>query len=192
MEKGLIIGISGASGTIYAHRLIAYDDLLRKKYDRIYVIETSYARKIAAYEIGYPVSTYAEKRGIPVFSEKDMDSPLASSSNLVNHDMVIVPCSLNTAAKLSHGIQDNLLLRTASSIIRLRQRLVLVIRETPLSRIDLGNLYRLAEAGAIVLPASPGFYHKPRELKDLIDFIVGKILDVLGVEHNIYRRWKAI
>ena len=192
MEKGLIIGISGASGTIYAHRLVAYDDLLRKKYDRIYVIETSYARKIAAYEIGYPISAYAEKRGIPVFSEKDMDSPLASSSNLVNHDMVIVPCSLNTAAKLSHGIQDNLLLRTASSIIRLRQRLVLVIRETPLSRIDLGNLYRLAEAGAIVLPASPGFYHKPRELKDLIDFIVGKILDVLGVEHNIYRRWKAI
>jgi len=191
LEKGLIIGISGASGTIYARRLIAYDDLLRKKYDRIYVIETGYARKIAAYEIGYPVSTYAKKKGIPVFSEEDMDSPLASSSNLVNHDMVIVPCSLNTAAKLSHGIQDNLLLRTASSIIRMKQKLVLVIRETPLSLIDLANLYKLAETGAIILPASPGFYHKPKELKDIIDFIVGKILDVLGIEHSVYPRWKA-
>ncbi len=191
MRKGLVIGVSGASGVVYTYALLNNIDLLRKYYERIYVIETRFARKIAEYEIGTTISTIAQRQGIDVFDEDDMDSILASSSNLINHDMIIVPCSLNTVAKLAHGIQDNLLLRTASSIIRMKGKLVIVFRETPLSLIDLGNLAKLARMGAIILPASPAFYHKPVEIKDLIDFIVGKILDVLDIEHNIYRRWRG-
>ncbi len=191
MRKGLVIGVSGASGVVYTYALLNNIDLLRKYYERIYVIETRFARKIAEHEIGTTISTIALRRGIDVFGEDDMDSILASSSNLIDHDMIIVPCSLNTVAKLAHGIQDNLLLRTASSIMRMKGKLVIVFRETPLSLIDLENLAKLARMGAIILPASPAFYHKPVEIKDLIDFIVGKILDVLGIEHNIYRRWRG-
>ncbi len=191
MRKGLVIGVSGASGVVYTYALLNNIDLLRKYYERIYVIETRFARKIAEHEIGTTISTIALRRGIDVFGEDDMDSILASSSNLIDHNMIIVPCSLNTVAKLAHGIQDNLLLRTASSIMRMKGKLVIVFRETPLSLIDLENLAKLARMGAIILPASPAFYHKPVEIKDLIDFIVGKILDVLGIEHNIYRRWRG-
>ena len=191
MRKGLVIGVSGASGVVYTYALLNNIDLLRKYYERIYVVETRFARKIAEHEIGTTISTIAQRRGIDVFDEDDMDSILASSSNLINHNMIIVPCSLNTVAKLAHGIQDNLLLRTASSIIRMKGKLIIVFRETPLSLIDLENLAKLARIGAIILPASPAFYHKPVEIKDLIDFIVGKILDVLGIEHNIYRRWRG-
>ncbi len=191
MRKGLVIGVSGASGVVYTYALLDNVDLLSKYYKRIYVIETRFARKIAEHEVGTTISTIAQRQGIDFFDEDDMDSILASSSNLVNHDMIIVPCSLNTVAKLAHGIQDNLLLRTASSIIRMKGKLVIVFRETPLSLIDLENLAKLARMGAIILPASPAFYHKPVEIKDLIDFIVGKILDVLGIEHNIYRRWRG-
>ncbi len=191
MRKGLVIGVSGASGVVYTYALLNNIDMLRKYYERIYVIETRFARKIAEHEIGTTISTIAQRRGIDVFGEDDMDSILASSSNLIDHDMIIVPCSLNTVAKLAHGIQDNLLLRTASSIMRMKGKLVIVFRETPLSLIDLENLAKLARIGAIILPASPAFYHKPVEIKDLIDFIVGKILDVLGIEHNIYRRWRG-
>jgi len=191
LRKGLVIGVSGASGVVYTYALLNNIDLLRKYYERIYVIETRFARKIAEHEIGTTISTIALRRGIDVFGEDDMDSILASSSNLIDHDMIIVPCSLNTVAKLAHGIQDNLLLRTASSIMRMKGKLVIVFRETPLSLIDLENLAKLARMGAIILPASPAFYHKPVEIKDLIDFIVGKILDVLGIEHNIYRRWRG-
>lgn len=192
--KKLVIGLTGASGVIYGLRLIDQCSLLREVYGEVHVVYTKNAHKVADYELGVDlIGKLKENRCINAFyRDDDWDSPLASSSNLVNTDCVIAPASLNTVAKLSTGIQDNLLLRIALSIMRIGGRLILVIRETPLSAIDLRNMYRLALSGAVILPASPAFYIKPNKVDDLIDFIVGKVMDVLGVKHSLYKRWRSV
>jgi 4-hydroxy-3-polyprenylbenzoate decarboxylase len=190
----LIIGITGASGIIYALKLIDQCPLLRKKYEYIDVIITNSSKLVARYESGINdlYGYIAGKKCISnVYEENQLDSPLASSSRLTDSEMVIVPASLNTIAKLANSIQDNLLLRTASSIMRLRNRLVIVVRETPLSSMDLRNLYILSSLGAIILPASPAFYIMPKTIDDLVLFIIGKILDVLGIKHELYKRWSG-
>jgi len=189
----LIIGITGASGIVYSVKLVSLTELLGEKYDNIYVVYTRSAEKVSEEEMGLQLSEFLKTvnglRG--VYHEDEMESPLASSSRLVGADMVIVPASMNTVAKLAAGIQDNLLLRAAISVLRLRGRLVIVPRETPFSPMDLRNLYRLSVAGAVILPASPGFYHRPRSMEDIVLFVVGKILDSLDIEHNLYLRWKT-
>jgi 4-hydroxy-3-polyprenylbenzoate decarboxylase len=189
----LVIGITGASGIVYSVKLVSLTELLGKKYDNIYVVYTRSAEKVSKEEMGLQLSEFLKTvnglRG--VYHEDELESPLASSSRLVGADMVIVPASMNTVAKLAAGIQDNLLLRAAISVLRLKGRLVIVPRETPLSPMDLRNLYRLSVAGAVILPASPGFYHRPRNMEDIVFFVVGKILDSLGIEHNLYLRWKT-
>ncbi len=190
-NPSLIIAMTGASGIIYALRLLERSSLLKSKYREIHVIYTSNAVKVALHEENLDLPGFLSKAtGVDaVYRDDDLTSRLASSSNLVSTDMVIVPASMNTVAKIANGIQDNLVTRVADSILRLRNRLIVVFRETPLSAIDLFNLYRLALSGAIVVPASPGFYIRPGSVEDLVDFIVGKVLDVLGVEHNLYKRW---
>jgi len=189
----LIIGITGASGIVYSVKLVSLTELLGEKYDDIYVVYTRSAEKVSKEEMGLQLSEFLKTvnglRG--VYHEDELESPLASSSRLVGADMVIVPASMNTVAKLAAGIQDNLLLRAAISVLRLKGKLVIVPRETPLSPIDLRNLYRLSVVGAVILPASPGFYHRPRSMEDIVFFVVGKILDSLGIEHNLYLRWKT-
>jgi 4-hydroxy-3-polyprenylbenzoate decarboxylase len=189
----LIIGITGASGIVYSVKLVSLTELLGKKYDNIYVVYTRSAEKVSKEEMGLQLSEFLKTvnglRG--VYREDELESPLASSSRLVGADMVVVPASMNTVAKLAAGIQDNLLLRAAISVLRLKGRLVIVPRETPLSPMDLRNLYRLSVAGAVILPASPGFYHRPGNMEDIVFFVVGKILDSLGIEHDLYLRWKT-
>ncbi len=190
--KGLIVAITGASGIIYALRLLENVDLLKGKYGRIEVIVSSNAVKVAKLEMDIEdLAEYirGEYRVDKVYGEDEWLSIAASSSGLVGYDMVIVPASLNTIAKIASGVQDNIILRAANSILRLRNKLVVVVRETPLSTIDLYNLYKLSSSGAVVMPASPGFYHRPKTIDELINFIVGKILDVLGVENRLYRHW---
>jgi len=191
MVLKLVIGITGASGVVYALRLIERCNLISKKYNLIDVVYTTQAEKVAYSEMGLSLRDHLSKIECihSVYREDDWDSPIASSSNLVEYDGVIVPASLNTIAKLSCGIQDNLLLRVFSSLLRLRRRVVIVVRDTPLSTIDLRNLYRLSMSGAVILPAIPAFYIKPVSIDELVDFIVGKILDVLGIQHDLYRRW---
>ncbi|MCD6196185.1 MAG: UbiX family flavin prenyltransferase [Staphylothermus sp.] len=188
----IIIGISGASGIVYSLKLIDQCELLRSRYKEIYVIYTRSSELIARYELGITdLRRYLETNKCisKVFSEEDIDSFLASSSNLYDADMVIIPSSMNTVAKLAHGIQDNLLLRVASSLLRIKRKLIIVFRETPISRIDLENLSILAKEGAIIFPASPAFYIKPKTVDDLVFFIIGKILDLLGIENELYSRW---
>ncbi|MGB9827799.1 UbiX family flavin prenyltransferase [Thermosphaera chiliense] len=189
----LVIGITGASGIPYSVKLVSLTNLLSRKYSNVYVVYTIAAEKVSIEETGLRLSEFLRTvSGLKgVYSEDELESPLASSSRLVGADMVIVPASMNTVAKLATGVQDNLLLRVALSVLRLKGKLVIVPRETPLSPVDLRNMYRLSMAGAVILPASPAFYHQPRSIDDMVSFIVGKILDALGVEHDIYRRWKA-
>ncbi|NOX56962.1 MAG: UbiX family flavin prenyltransferase, partial [Planctomycetes bacterium] len=121
---------------------------------------------------------------------QDYRAGLASGSFLTG-GMVICPCSLGTLSNIAHGTSTNLIHRAAEVHLKERRRLILVPRETPLSGIQLDNMKRLADAGAVILPAMPGFYHQPQSVLDLVDFIVARICDQLGVEHTLVRRWGA-
>jgi 4-hydroxy-3-polyprenylbenzoate decarboxylase len=120
--------------------------------------------------------------------EQNFMAPIASGSFLTQ-GMVVCPCSGSTLSGIAHASSSNLIVRAADVHLKERRKLILVPRETPLSVLQLENLHRLSQAGAIVLPAMPGWYHHPRSLMDLVDFVVGRILDQLGVEHRLIRRW---
>ncbi len=188
----LLIGLTGASGIKYGLRLIEQCSLLKKKYSGIDIVYTEGAVRVARYEEDIDLENYLGRIDCidTIYGENDWGSPLASSSSLTGYDAVVVPTSLNTLAKLANSIQDNLLLRSVSSIIRIGGKTILVVRETPLSTIDLWNMYKLSLEGVVIMPASPGFYIKPRDVDDLVYFIVGKILDQLGIEHELYPRWQ--
>ncbi len=190
--SNLIVALTGASGISYGLQLLKHIGTARNKYEFVYVVYTENALRVARVEenvdLGNLLSLYKIDA---VYSEKDIDAPIASSSNLICSDMVIIPASLNTIAKVANGVQDNLVTRTACNILRLKRKLIVVFRETPLSTIDLRNLLRLATAGATILPASPAFYPRPKSVEDMLNFIAGKVFDVLGIYHNIYPRWNS-
>ncbi len=184
------VAVTGASGVIYGARLVEVLGASGVSLDTIY---TEAALKVADHE--YPDGREGLLRVLReysshVYSEDDFSSPLASSSNTADA-MVIAPCSMKTLASIAYGISSNLVVRAADAVLRLGRRLILVPRETPLSMPDIGSMLAASMAGAIILPAMPGFYHKPRRIEDMVDFIVGKILDVLGVKHNLYVRWRS-
>jgi 4-hydroxy-3-polyprenylbenzoate decarboxylase len=143
------------------------------------------AGKVWALECG---GNLRESVGVPVWGVRDYDAPFASGS-AGWHAMAIVPCSMGTAARVAHGISDTLLTRAADVMLKERRTLVVVPRETPLSVVHLENLTQLARAGALVLPAMPSFYGKPKTLDDAIVTVVGRLLDHLGVAHDLVRRW---
>jgi 4-hydroxy-3-polyprenylbenzoate decarboxylase len=178
-----VVAITGASGVIYGVRLL--EALPQKKV----VILSQEAAKIARMELRMTpkdINALADEH----FSNDDMFSPLASGS--VNFDaLVVAPCSTSTMSKIACGIADNLITRAAAVALKERRKLVLLIRETPLSTIHLSNMERLSAAGAIIMPASPAFYPEPKTIDDMIDFVVGRVLDVLGIETDMYTRWSG-
>jgi len=190
----IAVGITGASGIIYGIRTI--EALIQFTDSLVEVVASKSALVVARHELdldlGHALARLLDRypERIRVYKDDDFSSPLASSSNL-SDVMVIVPCSMKTLAELSHGIASNLISRAALSMLRLGRKLVIVPRETPLGVIELENMLKLARAGAIILPASPGFYNRPRNIDDFVSFIVGKILDVLGIDNTLYRRWSA-
>ena len=176
-----IVGVTGASGIIYGVRL------LESLPGETCVIVSDDAEKIAEIELGMTrrdIQSLATRH----YENSDMFSPLSSGS--VGFDsMVIAPCSTSSMSKIACGIADNLITRAASVALKERRRLVLLIRETPLSSIHLDNMARLSAAGAVIMPASPGFYPMPKSVGDMVDIIVGRVLDELGIENKLYRRW---
>ncbi len=180
----ILVAITGASGIIYGVRLI---EVLVKKGYKVDAIITRSAMKVAEAE-GYINDVARLYNIVKVYDEDDLTAPYASSSGAADA-MIIAPCSTKTLAAIAHGYAVNLVVRAALVMLRLKRPLILVIRETPLGVIELRNMLIVARAGAVVLPASPGFYHKPKTIDDLINFVVGKILDMLGIEHKLYKRW---
>jgi 4-hydroxy-3-polyprenylbenzoate decarboxylase len=182
----LIIAITGCSGVVYGVRLL---EACRKLGVETDLMVSQAAEKILELELGKTIED-VRKLATRNYSQDDLEAPLASGS-VKTDGMVIAPCSMKTLGAIASGIADNLITRAADVTLKEGRPLVLVPRETPLNLIHLENMVRLKLAGATILPAMPGFYHEPKEISEMIDFIVGRILDVLGVEHKLYRRWQG-
>jgi 4-hydroxy-3-polyprenylbenzoate decarboxylase len=180
----IVVGISGASGVGYGIRLL---EILKEKGCITSLVMSDSARKIIEIETDFGPED-VEKLASRVYSPLDFTAPIASGSHLFQA-MVVIPCSMGTLAGIAAGTSDTLITRTADICLKERRKLILVTRETPLSLIHLKNMVSATEAGAIVLPASPAFYSRPKTLQDLEDVLVGRVLDLLGIEHNLYRRW---
>jgi 4-hydroxy-3-polyprenylbenzoate decarboxylase len=180
----IVIGISGASGVAYGIRLL---QVLQGMV--IHLILTDSARKIIRVETDFSPED-VEDLADHVYAEDDFTAPIASGSYRFDA-MVIIPCSMKTLAAVALGLSDNLIGRSAEICLKERRRLVLVPRETPLSLVQLKNMVSVTEAGAVVLPACPAFYSRPQSLDDLIDVLVGRVLDQIGIDNNLYPRWKG-
>ena len=180
------MGISGASGVQYGVRLL---DVLKEKGCRTHLIVTDSARKIIEIETDYPLKE-VEKLASYVYEPRDFNAPIASGSHLFDA-MVVVPCSMGTLSGIACGSSDTLITRSADVCLKEKRRLVLVPRETPLSLVQLRNMVSAAEAGAVILPACPAFYSQPKSMEELVDVLVGRVLDLCGVKNDLSRRWEG-
>jgi flavin prenyltransferase len=190
----LVVGVTGASGAIYAQRFLVE---AAKRFETVYLILSPQASQVAETELGAtPVVDGMATQSwlgdaaskVTVLSEKDFFTPPASGSFL--HDgMVVVPCSMGTAGRIANGISNDLLTRSADVCLKEGRKLILVTREMPFNLIMLRNLTQLAEAGATILPACPAWYHRPASLEELADTVIARILQNLGVEQNLAKAW---
>jgi flavin prenyltransferase len=190
------VAITGASGSIYASRLI---EILKDLCDTVYVIATESGLAVAQYELG---QTEAKKDwslikllkrdlkfdNVKIFEQDNLFAPIASGSALADK-MVLIPCSMGTLARVAQGISSNLIERSADAMIKEQRKLVIVPRETPLSPIHLENMLKLSRMGVHMIPAMPAFYHHPQSIDDLVDFVVSRVLDSIGLQHPIQKRW---
>ena len=196
--KRITLALTGASGAAYGVRLLAC--LLAADF-RVYLLLSDAARVVIATELGEEWPTDADacarwleqrfeaaEGAIQLSSRLDWFSPVASGS-AAPKQMVIAPCSMDTISAIAHGASDNLIELPADVVLKERGQLILMPRETPYSTIHLENMLKLSQLGAVIMPASPGFYHQPQQLTDLVDFMVARVLDHLGVESSLVRRW---
>jgi|SRR2546425_2211507 len=183
--RRIVVGISGASGAIYGVRLL---EALRDARDvETHAIVSAAARATIEYETDRKVADVIKLADV-TYDEKDLAATLASGSFLTA-GMAIVPCSMRTVGALASSLNDNLIVRAADVHLKERRKLVLVVREAPLHSGHLKLMHELSLNGAVILPAAPGFYHRPKTLEQLVDHVVGKTLDQLGVPHDLFPRW---
>jgi 4-hydroxy-3-polyprenylbenzoate decarboxylase len=194
-SRPIVFAITGASGAPYAVRLL--EQLIAAK-RQVQLIVSSHGLRLLRTETDYTsvddlrqgLGAKAWDRYVTAYDDTDRGAAPASGSAL-NAGMVICPCSMGTLSAVSVGASRSLVERAADVALKERRPLVMVTRETPLSAIHLENMLRLTHAGAVVMPAAPGFYHRPRSVDDLVDFIVARVLDHLGVEQQLVTRWKG-
>lgn len=180
----IVVAISGASGVQYGVRLL---QVLKEKGCAVHLVITDSARKIMEVETDLRPED-VEMMADCAYAPYDFTAPIASGSHLFDA-MAIIPCSMGTLAGVATGSSNTLITRAADVCLKEKRKLILVPRETPLSIIQLKNMVYAAEAGAVILPASPAFYSRPENLEDLVDVLVGRVLDILGTPHDLYRRW---
>ncbi len=188
--KQIVVGMTGASGAPYAVKLIK--EIICGG-AHVHLVITSLGRRLLFDELGITEISAATLIGgttnrLTIYNYKDVGAKIGSGSFLTD-GMIICPCSSNTLGAIAAGLADNLLTRAAAVTLKESRRLILVPREMPIGRIDLLNALRLSEAGAVICPASPGFYMLPKSIDDLVDFVVGKLLDLLEVPHELNIRW---
>ncbi len=192
-ERPIVVAVTGASGAPYAVRLL---ETLVEREQRVSLIVSDHGLRLLDTELGIgSVAQLRDRVGavawdamVRVYDDRDRGAAPASGSALTA-GMVICPCSMGTLSAIAVGASRSLVERAADVALKERRRLILVPRETPYSAIHLDNMLTLTRAGAVVLPASPGFYHRPRTIDDLVKFVVARVLDHLGVEHALVPRW---
>jgi 4-hydroxy-3-polyprenylbenzoate decarboxylase len=191
----IVVGITGASGAPYAVRLLQQ---LVAAHRPVSLIVSKYGMRLLETEAG--IGTIDALRNtvgrndwdgcVETFANDDRGARPASGSAL-SAGMIVCPCSMGTLSAIAVGSSRSLIERAADVTLKERRKLILVPRETPLSAIHLGNMLRLTRAGAVVMPASPGFYHRPQQVSDLVDFVVARMLDQLGLEQTLVKRWEG-
>ncbi|NIR28274.1 MAG: UbiX family flavin prenyltransferase [Gammaproteobacteria bacterium] len=199
-DAAIALAMTGASGAPYGLRLL---ELLLAKGETVYLMVSSPGRMVIGMEtpLRLPnrpsdmkmalVEHYgAESRQLRVFAMEDWSAPVASGSN-PPRALVVCPCTTGTLAAIAAGYSRNLIDRAADVALKEDRKLILVPRETPFSAVHLENMLRLARLGAIILPPNPGFYHAPKSVEDLVDFVVARVLDHLGIGHTLVPRWGA-
>jgi 4-hydroxy-3-polyprenylbenzoate decarboxylase len=197
-DLSVTVAITGASGSVYGIKLIKA--LLENDFN-VNLVISSAGMDVLSHELGLKWQGDAEnierevkeyfhirKENIRYFSTDNLLAPLSSGS-YQQHLMVVCPCSMGALSRIANGSSGNLIERTADVFIKEGRKLVLVPRETPLSRIHLENMLKLSSLGVTILPAMPAFYTKPEKIDDMVDFVVGKVLDVLKIKHNLFKRW---
>ena len=198
MKPTVTVALTGASGMPYGLRLI---ECLVRSGARVYVLYSQAAHVVAKQELDLVLppraadaerlfsERYSANPGqLRVFGREDWFAPVASGSNPPNA-MVICPCTMGTLGSVAAGLSENLIERAADVMLKEGRKLIFVPRETPFSVLHLETMLKLARAGAVILPANPGFYHHPQRVEELVDFVVARILDHLGVAHELMRRW---
>ncbi|WP_430515289.1 UbiX family flavin prenyltransferase [Cytobacillus firmus] len=182
-KKRILVGITGASGSLYAYTLIR---ALHQLEIETHLIATEMGEKVMQFECGVKMDELKEYAAI--HSNRNLFAAVASGS-FKTDGMVIVPCSMNTLGAIANGVGDTLLSRAASVVLKENRKFIIVPREAPFNLIHLRNMTLLAESGACIMPASPGFYHKPTEIWELANFMVARILDMLDIDHELLERW---
>lgn len=194
--KRLVVAVTGASGALYAVRFLRQ---AVRHFEQVYVMLSDNAPAVFAQEIGghlsapYSASDYlgeGDWSRITFLNAKDYFTPPASGS-FVHDGMVIIPCSMGTLGRIAHGISNDLTTRSADVCLKERRKLILVARDTPLNLIHLRNMVAVTEAGGIILPAIPAFYHQPKTVEDLVDTVVARVLQNLGVSQGLQPQWQA-
>jgi flavin prenyltransferase len=178
----ILVAITGASGALYAQRLL---DNLDPRLHEVHVVLSNYAQAVLGQELPDGLRL---PDGVRAHNLKSMNAPFASGSNPVDA-MVIIPCTMGTLGRIAHGFSEDVLLRAADVTLKEKRKLILVPRETPLSLVHVRNFELLLLAGATILPANPSFYHRPATIEQVADTVVGRVLDHLGIEHNLAPRW---
>lgn len=202
MDKRILLSITGASGSIFAERLAEYlcqaEDVAR-----VYIVASKAAVQVVQHELKPhsdrfslrevlkdKKSSHDASEKMRVFDCDDLFSPLASGSAASTHT-VILPCSMGTMARIAGGISSNLIERSADVALKQNRPLIICPRETPLNQIHIKNMLTLSQAGAQIAPLMPAFYQKPETLDDMVDFMVGRVLELLEVKHELYKPWNA-
>jgi flavin prenyltransferase len=189
----IVLALTGASGAPYGVRLL---EVLARQRVPVWLIASEHGLRLLRDECGIKSleglreATGGDWSSVTLFPDEDRGALPASGSQQTG-GMVICPCSMGTVAAIAMGTSRSLVERAADVTIKERRKLILVPREAPLSLVHLRNLVAVTEAGAVILPASPGFYHRPTKVSELVDFVVQRILDQLGIEHQLSKRWKG-
>ena len=192
-RKKIVVGVTGASGAPYFLRVLR---LLLEADVEVHLAISDLGKRLL-FEESSLTGVSAEKLGVPefennlvIYSNKDLGALIASGSFLHN-GMIVLPCSSNTLGAIASGITNNLVQRAAAVTLKERRKLILAHRESPVSLIELQNMCTVTQAGGIIAPLAPGYYMQPRSIDDLVDFMAGKLIDLVGVDHSMPVRWKS-
>jgi flavin prenyltransferase len=180
----LVVAITGASGVIYGIRML---EVLKKLKVETHLIMSEWGRNNIKIETD-KTTDYVRSLSTRHYEDENMAASVSSGSFKID-GMIIIPCSMKTLASIANALDDSLVSRAADVCIKEQRKLILVPRETPLSRIHLKNMAKLASTSAVILPAMPGFYHRPKTIDDLINHVVGKVLDQFNIDHGLFKRW---